>query len=156
MRHAAMQAVTGAIAAAVFAVRSAIWSVIARTIAGLNYVDASARAGAVGGIRDRLMWRSHLAPLRFSGAFFALSSGGREPCVARQVCVTAWRRSEVVRTGASRVSPNSMRWRRRRGISCRSASADCGTGDASRSLKLAARRLAACRRRVDAWIVAGN
>ncbi len=98
MRHAAMQAVTGAIAAAVFAVRSAIWSVIARTIAGLNYIDASAARGLrfVGGkLRDlrALCGRSHLArhcACRNDGAFSrAVSLGGldREPCVAWQsVC----------------------------------------------------------------------
>ena len=45
MREAVVQSVTGAIAAVVFAVRSAVWFVIAKTIAGLNYIDATAANG---------------------------------------------------------------------------------------------------------------
>jgi hypothetical protein len=46
MRQAVVQSVTGAIAAIVFAVRSAIWFVVGKTISGLNYIDATA-AGAL-------------------------------------------------------------------------------------------------------------
>jgi hypothetical protein len=42
MRQALLQSVTGAIAAVVFAVRSAIWFVVGKTISGLNYIDATA------------------------------------------------------------------------------------------------------------------
>lgn len=42
MRQAVVQAITGTISACVLAVRNAIWAVIARIIAGLNYIDASA------------------------------------------------------------------------------------------------------------------
>ena len=59
MRQAVVQSVTGAIAAVVFAVRSAIWFVIAKTIAGLNYIDATAASGLrfVGGkLRDLALY----------------------------------------------------------------------------------------------------
>jgi len=45
LRQAAVRSVTGAASAAVFAVRSAIWLVVAKTIAGLNFIDASAASG---------------------------------------------------------------------------------------------------------------
>ena len=45
MREAVVQSVTGAIAAVVFSVRSAVWFVIAKTIAGLNYIDTTAANG---------------------------------------------------------------------------------------------------------------
>jgi hypothetical protein len=45
MRQAAMQSITGAVSAAVFAVRSALWFLAAKTIAGLNYIDALAASG---------------------------------------------------------------------------------------------------------------
>jgi hypothetical protein len=111
-----MQAVTGAIAAAVFAVRSAIWSVIARTIAGLNYVDASAARGLrfVGGkLRAfalyvaEAIWRAialagttarSLALSVWAVLTASLASLGR-------VCVAALASlGGLVGTGASRVS----------------------------------------------------
>lgn len=45
MRQAVVQSVTSAIAAALFAVRSAIWFLVAKTIAGLNTIDAVAASG---------------------------------------------------------------------------------------------------------------
>ncbi len=45
MRQALVQSITGAIAAVVFAVRSAIWFLVARMLAGLNYIDATAAWG---------------------------------------------------------------------------------------------------------------
>ena len=59
MRQAVVRSVTGAIAAVVFAVRSAIWFVVAKTVAGLNYIDATAASGLrfVGGkLRDLMLY----------------------------------------------------------------------------------------------------
>jgi hypothetical protein len=59
MRQAVARSVTGAIAAVVFAVRSAIWFVVAKLIAGLNYIDATAASGLrfVGGkLRDLVLY----------------------------------------------------------------------------------------------------
>ncbi|MGZ8415608.1 MAG: hypothetical protein ACXWVQ_01285 [Methyloceanibacter sp.] len=116
MRLAAMQAVTGAIAAAVFAVRSAIWSVIARTIAGLNYIDASAARGLrfVGGkLRDfalyvaEAIWRA-IALAGTTARSLALSVWAvltASLAALGRVCVTALASlGGLVRTGASRVS----------------------------------------------------
>lgn len=59
IRQAVVQSVIGAVAAVLFAVRSAIWFVIAKTIAGLNYIDATAANGLrfVGGkLRDLALY----------------------------------------------------------------------------------------------------
>ena len=59
MRQAVVRSVTGAIAAVVFVVRSAIWFVVAKTVAGLNYIDATAASGLrfVGGkLRDLMLY----------------------------------------------------------------------------------------------------
>ena len=83
MRQAVVQAVTGAIAACVFAVRSAIWSVVARTIAGLNYIDASAARGLrfIGG-------RLRAAALHVAEAVWRIIAfaGG----TARSLALSAW------------------------------------------------------------------
>ena len=83
MRQAAVQSVTGAIAAVSFAVRSAIWFVIAKTVAGLNYIDATAASGvrSVGGkLRD--------LALHVAGAIsHVVALAGR---AARSLALSAW------------------------------------------------------------------
>ena len=83
MRQAVVQSVTGAIAAVVFAVRSAIWFVIAKTIAGLNYIDATAANGLrfVGGkLRDLALY--------VAGAIWrVVALAGR---AARSLALSAW------------------------------------------------------------------
>ena len=83
MRQAVVQSVTGAIAAVVFAVRSAVWFVIAKTIAGLNYIDATAASGLrfVGGkLRDLALYVAGAI-----GRVVALA--GR---TARSLALSAW------------------------------------------------------------------
>ena len=83
MRQAFVQSVTGAIAAVVFAVRSAIWSVVARTMAGLNYIDAVAASGL------RLVGRK----LRDLGLYVAGALrrvGVLAATTARSLALSAW------------------------------------------------------------------
>src|SRR4029078_12675114 len=83
MRQAVVQSVTGAIAAVVFAVRSAIWSVVARTMGGLNYIDAAAASGL------RLVGRK----LRDLGLYVAGAVrrvGVLAATTARSLALSAW------------------------------------------------------------------
>ena len=83
MRQAVVQAVTGAIAAVVFAVRSSIWFVVAKILAGLNAIDATAARGLrfVGGkLRDAALYVADA--IRRVGMF-----AGR---TARSLALSAW------------------------------------------------------------------
>ena len=80
------RSVTGAIAAAVFAVRSAIWSVVAKTIAGLNYIDATAASGLrfVGGkLRDLALY---VADAIWRVGVLAGGRRARSRCLAWATC----------------------------------------------------------------------
>ena len=72
-RQAAARSINDAVSAAIFAVRSAVWLVVANTIAGLNFIDALAAYG----LRWMWAWIRHLAFSVAGATWRGVSFAGR-------------------------------------------------------------------------------
>jgi hypothetical protein len=82
-RQAAARSIKDAVSAAIYAVRSAVWLVVAKTIAGLNSIDAL----AANGLRFAWAWIRHVALYVAEAIWRGVSLAGR---MARSRAVQLW------------------------------------------------------------------